>query len=144
MYRQLTRRRTRLVLEGIEAKLAHRATAVIKQHQSLFIEHLLPQSYLPHYQLTKTTIDEEETPQQQRERLIHTLGNLSLTTSKMGIAMSNGGWKGKAPQLAKSGLALNLDVLQNSGSTWTDDDIVERGKRLSDVAVDIWPPPQNI
>ena len=144
MYRQLTRRRTRLVLEGIETELAGRGNAVIKQHQSLFIEHLMPQSYLPHYPLTSTTLDDEETPQQQRDRLIHTLGNLSLTTSKMGIAMSNGPWDKKTPQLAKSALALNHDVLAHSGESWTDQDIIKRGERVADLAIKIWPPPHKI
>jgi len=144
MYRQLTRRRTRLVLEGLERGLAHERAAVIKQHQSLFIEHLLPQAYLPNYPLSKLTIDDEETPQQQRERLLHTLGNLSLTTSKMGIAMSNSGWKSKRHHLKRDALSLNSDVLEHASDQWTDVDIVNRGKRLADLAVQVWPPPEKI
>lgn len=144
MYRQLTRRRTRLVLEGLERGLAQESASVIKQHQSLFIEHLLPQTYLPNYPLSKSSMDDEETPQQQRERLLHTLGNLSLTTSKMGIAMGNSGWGSKRRFLKKDALSLNSDVLEHAGENWTDEDIVDRGKRLAELAVQIWPPPEKI
>ena len=110
----------------------------------MFIEHLMPQAYLPHYRLERTTFDPEETPQQQRERLLHTLGNLSLTTSKMGIAMGNDSWAKKRTHLRKDSLSLNKDVLSHAGRQWTDQDIIDRGKRLADLAIEIWPPPDKI
>ena len=144
MYRQLTRRRTRIILEGLEHRLGLQNGAVIKSGQTLFIEHLMPQSYLENYPVSSRSIDPDESPQQQRERLLHTLGNLSLTTRKMGIAMSNSGWAKKRDYLRRDTLSLNGDVLQHSGDTWTDQDIIERGKRLADLAIEIWPPPDKI
>ena len=62
----------------------------------------------------------------------------------MGIAMSNSGWKSKRRHLRKDALSLNSDLLEHAGDQWTDEDIVDRGKRLADLAVNLWPPPEKI
>lgn len=87
-------------------------------------------------------VDEEE-----RDRLIHTLGNLTLLTGKLNSTVSNGSWLGingkRAGLEGHDVLILNRDLLKKGSSEWTDATIRERTQELVRLIAEIWPVPPN-
>lgn len=146
-YRRLGRGRLRMVLEAVEDhKRGWRGT-----HQGLggervargkyAIEHIMPRKWLAHWPLPQN-IDENE-----RDRLIHTLGNLTLLTGKLNSKVSNGPWlgeDGKRSGLEKHDvLLLNRELLKSAGNEWTDQTLRERTQELANTITQIWPVPPN-
>lgn len=140
LYRLLTRGRLRMVLEALEddrrTKYAEAGTVV---RGKLTIEHILPQSWQANWPLP-----EEKDPvvaSMERDRRLHTLGNLTLVNDKLNPGLSNSGWSTKREALAKySILHLNKDLLAEYGaSEFSDGQIYERGESLADRIVEIWP-----
>ena len=82
-----------------------------------------------------------------RDRIIHTFGNLTLLTGKLNSKVSNGPWLGRSGKRegleAHDVLLLNRDLLKKAGNQWTDDAIRVRTKELADVIIQIWPVPLN-
>ena len=143
MYRQLTRARTLAILEALNtAMFNHLAPTLITKN--LFIEHVMPQKWETHYPLSHRSED-GETPLERRQRLLHTIGNLSLTTDKLGIKMGADAWSVKRAALkSHDTLPINEDLLRHAGNNWTDDDIEARGERLADLALEVWPSLERI
>ncbi len=105
---------------------------------SLAIEHVMPRKWVTHWPLDGH--DEAE-----RDRNIHTLGNLTLLTRKLNSKQSNGPWLGKDGK--REGLEghdvlfLNRELLKKAGDKWTDDAIGIRTKELTEAIIQIWPVP---
>jgi hypothetical protein len=145
-YRRLGRGRLRMVLEAIEDY--RRGWKDGKQglgeervaRGGLAIEHVMPRKWVTHWPLDG--YDDAE-----RDRNIHTLGNLTLLTGKLNSKQSNGPWLGeggKREGLEKhSVLFLNRELLRKAGDKWTDDAIGVRTKELTEAIIQIWPVPPN-
>jgi hypothetical protein len=143
-YRRLGRGRLRMVLEAIEdykrgwkdgkPGLGEERVA----RGGLAIEHVMPRKWHTYWPLNGE--DEAE-----RDRSIHTLGNLTLLTRKLNSKQSNGPWvgeDGKRKGLEEHDvLFLNRDLLKTALSEWTDRAIVERTKGLTEAIIQIWPVP---
>jgi hypothetical protein len=143
-YRRLGRGRLRMVLEAIEdfrrgwrdgkSGLGEERVA----RGSLAIEHVMPRKWHIHWPLNGS--DEAE-----RDRAIHTLGNLTLLTKKLNSKQSNGPWSGtdgKRTGLEQHDvLFLNRELLKSAGNEWTDDAIASRTKNLIEAIISIWPVP---
>lgn len=143
IYLHLKRQRTLMIIEALNAKLQDDVAAVLVDNQELFIEHIMPQKWQLHYQMSPPPATDEDERIARREHLIHTLGNLSLTTSKVGRQMSHDSWLVKRAYLKQAGLALNSDLVEHAPSDWDDAAIVARGERLADIALEIWPRPEQ-
>ena len=147
-YRRLGRGRLRMVLEAVEdhrrgwrdgkAGLGDERVARGKYA----IEHVMPRKWLTHWPLHDAASDEAD-----RDRTIHTLGNLTLLTNKLNSKVSNGPWLGKGGKRegleAHDVLLLNRELLKEAGDQWTDEAIRARTQKLADVIIQIWPVPQN-
>jgi hypothetical protein len=145
-YRRLRRGRLRMVLEAIEDHL--RGWRDGKQglggervaRGKLAIEHVMPRKWQQHWPPQGS--DEEE-----RDRLIHTLGNLTLLTGKLNSTVSNGPWRGtnskRAGLEAHDVLLLNRTLLKEAGAEWSDDLIRRRSQELAQLLVEIWAVPPN-
>lgn len=144
-YGWLAQARVRMVLEALEPVIRSDKAENIKISEALTIEHLLPQSWQSNYPLpTDGSVDEW-----QRERLLHTWGNLTLLTRKLNPSVSNGAWstaddladdKGKRAQiLSHSGIAINRMLAQYR--SWDETAIQERGALLLEAALQLWPRP---
>lgn len=106
----------------------------------LWIEHVMPQSWDAHWPLPPAVAEAAEQPQRdRRDRLIHTIGNLTLTTDRLNIAMGNGMFESKRAQLDISLLALNKWFTGRDG--WDEAAIEERSAELAQRAITIWPHP---
>ncbi len=144
-YTRIGRGRLRMVIEAIEDHLrgwsgtARGLGGERVGRGTLNIEHILPRRWQAHWPLTSGVRDEAE-----RDRLLHTLGNLTLLTGRLNSTVSNGPWAGKREALqAHDVLVLNRDLLKSAGDTWADDAIRARTARLVDVVLAIWPVPKG-
>lgn len=139
VYALLTRGRVRMVLEAIEDHL--RGAKTEDQHVTrgkLTIEHVLPQTWQSHWPLPET--DDPLRAEIDRNRLMHTFGNLTLATSSLNPDLSNGPWSDKRAKLGEhSVLQLTKGIL--AGDRWDEDAIRARGQFLADKALEIWPRP---
>ena len=140
LYRLLTRGRLRMVLEGIEKELRTPMTEQREVPRNLTIEHIMPQGWSTYWKL-HPDVGDEEAATAERNRLIHSLGNLTLVNQKLNPHLSNGPWASKRQALEKhSVLYLNKDLLEGSTeSTWDEDSIHQRSQRLAKLAASVWP-----
>jgi hypothetical protein len=146
VYRRLSRGRLRMVLEAVED---HRrgwgaTTAGLGGERitrgKMAIEHVLPRAWQRHWRSDQEVIDDAE-----REELLHTLGNLTLLTTRLNSTVSNSAWlgeKGKRQALAAHDvLILNRDLLALAGESWDHRKLRERTARLTASILTIWPVP---
>ena len=147
-YRRLGRGRLRMVLEAIEDHqrgwkdgkpgLGDERVARAK----LSIEHVMPRKWHSNWPLQDGTQGEAE-----RDRIIHTLGNLTLLTGKLNSRVSNGPWLGSGGKREGLGahdvLLLNRELLKESGDQWTEESIRVRTRELAEVITQIWPVPPD-
>jgi hypothetical protein len=147
-YRRLGRGRLRMVLEAIEDHIrGWRGEKVPLGEErvargKLNIEHVMPRKWELHWPLPSGGIRPDE-----RDRLIHTVGNLTLLTGRLNSKVSNGPWlgaDGKRHGLeAHDVLMLNRELLKGSENAWTDADIRKRSELLASLVIEIWPVPQG-
>lgn len=143
LYEQLNHARMRMILEALNTRMDDDANAVIVERQELFIEHVMPQKWQIHYKFTPEPESEDDPRIRRRESLLHTIGNLSLTTSRLGIKMSAGAWETKRKYLSKAGLAMNHELVEHASDHWNEDAIAARSERLADLALEIWTRPEG-
>lgn len=145
LFHLLTRGRLRLVLEGIEGQLRDPKTEDTRVPRNLTIEHVMPQGWHDAgWPSPQPSPDPTEDAEERRERLIHTIGNLTLLTKPLNSRLSNGPWLDKRDGkdgmegLRRSVLQLNNDLV-NAGDVWNEDVIMARSRRLAEVAAEVWP-----
>lgn len=144
LFRLLTRPRLRIILEALED--ATRTALAEEQHaprSTLTIEHVLPQRWHAHWPLPYSENDLELAAT--RDRVLHTLGNLTLVNGKLNPTLSNGAWPAKQQLLsAHTVLHLNKELLDEWGRvTWDETAIRERGLVLAERAKKLWPSAEN-
>ena len=138
LYILLTRGRLRLVLEGIESRLRSAKAEQTDVPQNLTIEHLMPVSWEAKWPLPDGIEPEES--RRERNRIVHTIGNLTLVTQALNSALSNDHWEVKREELIKHSV-LNLNSeLRNEGH-WDEDTIRARSRRMARLIADCWPGP---
>ncbi len=129
IYRRLRRGRLRMILEAIEDHLRGFDHPRPKHEQPVIreictIEHIMPQDWRRHWPLDNGATEEE------RDRRVHTLGNLTLVTQSLNSKVSNAAWAspgGKREALnAHSSLLMTRAVTDRFIDGWDDDDIDER------------------
>lgn len=142
-----------VVLRAVEDALRTNKTETILIHSPLTVEHVMPQDWVDNWPLSDGTfakaageriLANEIIPEaDERDRLIHSFGNLTLLTQPLNSSVSNSNYSVKCQEICKqSSLALNRyfqDV-----SSWDVDKIRERGQRLLEIARQIWPYPVNV
>lgn len=138
LYKTMLRSRLRMILEALDAGLKSEYGENLVLKDKLTVEHLLPQQWREHWSLP------EEVPEEitrKRDRLVHTMGNLTLLREKLNSSISNGAWVNKLERIRKhSRLNLNAE-LESYGQEWNESLIQARGDRLFEVALRTWPKP---
>ncbi len=83
----------------------------------------------------------------EREALLHTLGNLTLLTSRLNSKVSNGPWNGEAGKKQALEdhcvLFLNRKLKDLAGDDWTEAKIRSRTDTLGKLITEIWPVPEG-
>jgi len=137
-YTRLRRGRLRMVLEAIEDHrrgfkgiiegMGGERVARGKYH----IEHVLPRKWQLHWPLA-------EDSEIERDRLVHSLGNLTLLTSRLNAKVSNSAWTGKRLSLQEHDvLKMNADLLAAAGETWNESKIRARTAEMIAAIIEIW------
>lgn len=145
LYQLLTRSRLRFLLEAVEDVLrSPKAEADHVKRNVLTIEHVMPQAWRQHW--IDNALDNDgqldETTAVERDRLIHTIGNLTLVNIQLNSALSNGPWIAKRAELDKhSVLFVNKDLLERAQDKWDEDGIRARGRTIAQIITSTWQRP---
>lgn len=140
LYWSLTQGRLNLILQGIEGELRRTSMAETQTvPRNLHIEHIMPQGWHRHWPLPADEVDEEGATAT-RDRLIHSIGNLTLVHQRLNSALSNAPWEEKRETLGHhSTLFLNKALLENAPPVWDETAIADRARQLHRAAVKVWP-----
>lgn len=139
LYWSLTRGRLRLVLEGIETELRTGMAETADVPRNLTIEHVMPQSWRQFWPLP-ADVEEPGMAGVDRDRIIQSIGNLTLVNERLNPALSNGPWESKREGLGRhSVLFLNKDLLDKAPAAWDEAAIADRARRLCRAAIKVWP-----
>lgn len=156
MYGNIRQGRLRVVLEGVEHQLRTEYNEDVSIGHKLQIEHVMPQRWRTHWD---TGLDEAEAAD--RDRLVNTLGNLTLVTQKLNGSLSHRPWtddeaavaaptgkepgRGKRSLLGKfSVLRVNKQLIDEHDKQWTDEDIRARSIDLADRICQMWAGPDKV
>ncbi|WP_166831852.1 DUF262 domain-containing protein [Thalassoroseus pseudoceratinae] len=135
LYTKLVRARVRMLLEAVEQELFTDKSEKLQFGEKLTIEHVMPQHWHGNWALPNDKPQVEA--ELEREKLLHTVGNLTLLTKKLNPSVSNSGWLTKKAALEEhSGLAMNRSIIKKKD--WTEEEITKRSERLSKLALSIW------
>ncbi|TIC86709.1 DUF262 domain-containing protein [Nocardioides sp. GY 10113] len=153
VYSSLIRARMRMLLEAMEDRLRGPLGEGQPCPQGLTVEHVMPQAWREHW---GADIAGDELAGLRRDRLVHTLGNLTLVNAKLNPTLSNRPWTdaesasrglpggGKRDYLLQhSQLSLNSRIVTAHPVSWTEDDIRARTAEAVEALVEIWPCPSD-
>ena len=152
-YEELNRARLTHILVKLNDTYLTSKTEQLTIESELTVEHIMPQSWVDRWRLPDgargmawaelldaTPDDPRAVATRERERALHTLGNLTLLTQALNSSVSNDKWAAKKPALLASSL-LPINLQLDKYSSWGEATITERGQELLRRAVMIWPGP---
>jgi len=127
----------KLILQWVEE--SYRPKEVVDP-KHLTIEHVLPQTLTETVrQEFATGLTDDDDLATEHERVVHTLGNLTLTGYNS--ELSNSPFSIKRTMLAESGLRLNQEIAAHD--VWSVAQISARGAALADRIITLWPGPDE-
>lgn len=151
LYTAQARARVRMILEALEDERRSSYGEGQLCPRNLTVEHVLPQGWREYW---GSDIEGDVAAQIERDRALHTLGNLTLVSGRLNPALSNRPWTdheavGRGLAVGKrtwllghSELKLNADLVAHEAG-WTEADIAARAQRLAQVIARIWPRPAD-
>lgn len=141
LYRLLTRGRLRIVLEGIESQLRSPKAEQPQVPKNLTIEHLMPVGWQEEKWPLPEGID-RVAGTETRNRIVHSVGNLTLVNQRLNSSMSNDSWESKRVELLEhSVMALNSEL--TAKYQWNEDSISARSRRMAKLITKCWPGPDS-
>lgn len=130
------------VLWELEEASRSRFAEATAMPSGLWTEHVLPVSWTEDWPFEDgefVDIRSNDPKAESRNRLLHTLGNLTLLTDVLNISSGNKGFLEKREKLEEhTGLFLNKWLLKKK--SWHETHIRERSEALAVLALKIWPP----
>ena len=124
-------------------------------NNGLTIEHLLPQKWFEHWALDSEYISKEDFnisvhavmleddkegkfhKIEKRNKMLHTIGNLTILSSPLNSSVSNSSYDIKRPEIAKQSTVILNSYFQNK-PIWNEEEIRNRSKYLFEKIKDIW------
>jgi hypothetical protein len=155
LYGNVKQPRLRLLLSAVEK---HRRTQLhenVALPDKLEIEHVMPRGWRTYW---GSDIQGNVDLATKRDVLVDTIGNLTLVTKKLNGTLSNRPWlDSDAVMVASTGtdagvgkrsllsrysiLVINKEIVDPHPDSWTEADIHDRAKELTEDVVTIWPRP---
>ncbi|MFE4726118.1 DUF4268 domain-containing protein [Microbacterium sp. NPDC056736] len=127
----------KLILQWLEESYRHKEVVATAD---LTIEHVLPQTLSDEVrEELAELLDEGADIAYEHERIVHTLGNLTL--SGYNSEMSNSPFEKKKAWLATSGLRMNQIIAGHS--QWGPEEITSRADELAERIIELWPGPDE-
>lgn len=146
VYETMKASKCSMVLSAIDRAMRSTKREAITIDGPLTVEHVLPQSWepatWPKSPESETQSESEETAIERRDRLLHSLGNLTLLTQALNSSVSNGPYDKKRLEIASQS-ALQINTYFQKALTWDEDVIQSRGRFLFEQAKKIWPYPSK-
>jgi hypothetical protein len=143
IYRVLYRSRIRMILEATEDYARGwigdevSKSGMMMKRGSFAIEHVMPQRWQTNWPLG-------DRPEEEREILLQTIGNLTLLTSKLNSSLSNSPWDIKSGELTKHAVLLTNREIQIQGENgWDEAQIQIRTEKIIKTLMVIWPVPRG-
>ncbi|WP_435300510.1 DUF262 domain-containing protein [Timonella sp. A28] len=155
LYGYIKQNRIVVVLRAVEEYKREQDTRYgeVPLPSSMSIEHVMPKKWREHWAPATPFTNEQE---QYRDRVIHTLGNLTIIPQALNSSLSNLPWtdeeaqemshggqsgRGKWSILSQFNLqVLNKEILEHQ-QLWTEQNIEERSDELARVIAKIWQGP---
>lgn len=136
--------RRKMVLEAVEMYLRRPMGESLNLDDKLTLEHIMPQKWQSNWRVMAAPEDKSYM-EDERDRMVKFIGNLTLTTGKLNTRLSNAPWIEKQKELRKhSTLMLNRGLVDNSPDGWDEDSIQERSWQLAEIVTEIWRAPSNV
>ena len=153
LYGNIRQNRLCIVLSAVEQKRRSEHSEDVSLPVNLQIEHVMPQKWRAHW---SGNFASDASASGRRDRLVQTIGNLTLVTGRLNVSLSNRPWldsdaaavapsgpqagKGKRSLIDKySLLMLNKEIVREHPEAWTEEDITARGQAIANDIVAIWP-----
>ncbi len=127
----------RMILERLEEAFAHKEQGSLAD-LALSVEHVMPQTLSAEWIVELSELDTD--PERTHRELVHTLGNLTLTGYN--AELSNNPFDRKQQIYGDSHLSLNKSLQQQA--RWGRAEITKRARELADLAISIWPAPEEV
>jgi len=127
----------RMILERLEEAFAHKEQGSLA-NLALSVEHVMPQTLSAEWIVELSELDSD--PERTHRELVHTLGNLTLTGYN--AELSNNPFERKQQIYGDSHLSLNKSLQQQT--RWGRVEITKRAQELADLAISIWPAPDEV
>lgn len=108
--------------------------------KDLTMEHLMPQRWQGSW--SPPDAEDQEAAEYERGKLIHSIGNLTLTTHSLNSSMSNAPWEDKRSELQKHSILLLNSALTNR-PCWNEDSIRARSRQMAEWLSEYWPGPDS-
>lgn len=143
LYRLFKSPRVSMLLQAIDLEQTTGRQEVLHLPVQLTVEHVMPVAWREHWKEPSAegaVAESHETPHERRDRLIHTIGNLTLLTDKLNSAVSNAAYFTKRPSITEQS-ALRLNAYFQRIDEWDEEAILARGRELFRSAQGIWPHP---
>ena len=155
LYGNVRQSRLRVVLEALEMNMRTQRHEAVSVPAKLSVEHVMPQAWRSHWDPEPKLSPEAAAD---RDKLVNTLGNLTLVTSDLNGTVSHRPWTDAATaQLKTTGenkglgkrsllnkysvLLLSREIVDHHAEAWTEEDIRKRSVKLAKVLCDVWPRP---
>ena len=147
--------RTRMILEAVEQAFQRSQWRTLGgaelAKRPLSVEHIMPR----HWQSSRwaqpkaVSASSDETAEQIRNRLVHSIGNLTLVHRRYNSRLSDAAWTGKRVLYREDPekLALTADLLHPGRAAaptppvWDEEQIRKRSERLAKRVIRVWPRP---
>lgn len=141
LYEKLKPMRCAMLLEAVDHAMRTSKQEAITINGRLTVEHVLPRQWRTAWPepAANASVD-DETAIERRDRMLHSLGNLTLLTQELNSSVSNGPFADKRPAIAKQSV-LRLNTYFQDVTQWDEAEIAKRGEKLLEYAKCIWPRP---
>ncbi len=152
-YSTLSSGRLVYILKSLNEAIVNAKTEDLTINSPMTVEHIMPQAWQAHWPLGDGSKglgwtelwklepgDKSGDLTRLRNAAVQTIGNLTLLTSPLNSAVSNGPWNTKRVEVVKSSLLpINLQLQQYD--RWDEETIEDRAEMLFGIAQTIWPSP---
>lgn len=143
LYRRLRGASLNMLLRALEDASRTRFQESIVIQDRLHVEHVMPRAWRDHWPEPEPSDDPEEPADLRRDRLVNTVGNLTLLTKNLNGKVSNGPFERKRPEIAEQS-ALRLNAYFQGVEAWDEAAIRRRGEALFERALEVWPFPSGV
>lgn len=151
VYKQFLRPRLRMLLEVAEDVTRTKMSEGVPCPRGLTIEHVMPRAWREYWGADLG----DDVSRLRRDKLVQTLGNLTLVTHRLNPSLSNRPWtgqqaaalglpsKGKRDELLDhSVLKLNARLVADNPDSWTEATVQQRSLQLAEALLTAWPRPR--